>query len=223
MEELTPPQHSNQALDVAGADAKKYLVEIEDREYPWPKPTIKVSEIRTLGGLPSDIPVIEVDPDNNERTLAEGEIVTLKPGHRFGKKVRYKRGFEDRMIAELELMRRYYPGAEWHPGASGGWVRLPGYVLPPGMWNVSLCEICFEVRRAYPGEAPYGFYVAGGLRVSGQRPQNYEEPATTPFPGIWGKFSWSFDAAWIPRADVASGSNLTSFVRSFQDRLIGGA
>jgi hypothetical protein len=223
MEELTSPVESHQPRDAEGADGKRYSVEIEDREYPWPKSTITVPEIRTLGGLPSDTPVIEVDPDNNERTLAEDEIVTLKPGHRFGKKVRYKRGFESRMTAELELMRRYYPSAEWHPGGSGGWIRLPDYVLPADIWNVVGCDICFEVRTAYPGEAPYGFYVAGGLRTKGQRPQNYEEPATTPFPGTWGKFSWSFDAAWAPRADVISGSNLTGFVRSFRDRLMEGA
>lgn len=70
----------------------KFFVEIEGTEYPWSKETITVPEIRELGNLPQDLPVIEVDADNNERTLAEDEIVTLKPGHRFGKKVRYKRG-----------------------------------------------------------------------------------------------------------------------------------
>jgi len=70
----------------------KYFVEIEGTEYEWHKETITVPEIRQLGNLPQDLPVIEVDPDNNERTLAEDEVVTLKPGHRFGKKVRYKRG-----------------------------------------------------------------------------------------------------------------------------------
>jgi len=70
----------------------KYYVEIEGTEYPWDKDTITVSEIRTLGNLPSDQPVIEVDPDNNERQLADDETITLKPGHRFGKKVKYKRG-----------------------------------------------------------------------------------------------------------------------------------
>ena len=70
----------------------KYFVEIEGTEYEWHKETITVPEIRQLGNLPQDLPVIEVDPDNNERTLAENEVVTLKPGHRFGKKVRYKRG-----------------------------------------------------------------------------------------------------------------------------------
>jgi hypothetical protein len=70
----------------------KYFVEIEGTEYPWPNETITVADIRRLGNLPQDTPVIEVDPDNNERTLAETEVITLKPGHRYGKKVRYKRG-----------------------------------------------------------------------------------------------------------------------------------
>jgi hypothetical protein len=71
---------------------EKYFVEIEGTEYPWSKATVTVPEIRTLGGLPTNLPVIEVDPDNNERTLAEDEVVTLKPGHRYGKKVKFKRG-----------------------------------------------------------------------------------------------------------------------------------
>jgi hypothetical protein len=70
----------------------KYFVEIEGEEYPWPKETITVPEIRQLGNLPTNLPVIEVDPDNNERTLPENEVITLKPGHRFGKKVKFKRG-----------------------------------------------------------------------------------------------------------------------------------
>jgi len=70
----------------------KYYVEIEGTEYPWDKDTIAVPEIRQLGNLPQDLPVIEVDAENNEHELAEDEVVKLKPGHRFGKKVTYKRG-----------------------------------------------------------------------------------------------------------------------------------
>lgn len=70
----------------------KYLVEIEGTEYPWEKDTITTEEIITLGHLPPDQGVILVDENNVERTLAPGEVVELKPGHRFGKKVRFKRG-----------------------------------------------------------------------------------------------------------------------------------
>jgi hypothetical protein len=52
-----------------------------------------VPQIRDLGGLPADQPVLEINlDDNTERTLGECEVVELKPGRAFCKKVRYKRG-----------------------------------------------------------------------------------------------------------------------------------
>ena len=77
---------------MAQKQGPKYFVDIEGTEYDWAKETITVPEIRQLGNLPSNQPVIELDADNNERTLSEDEVVTLKPGQRFGKKVKFKRG-----------------------------------------------------------------------------------------------------------------------------------
>ncbi len=71
----------------------KYLINIEGVEHPWDKDTITVPEIRELGNLPATDPVIEVDlQDNTERTLAEDEVVEVKPGKGFGKKVKFQRG-----------------------------------------------------------------------------------------------------------------------------------
>lgn len=75
------------------ATAPKYLVDIEGTKHPWERDTITVPEIRGLGNLPSDQPVIEVDlHKGTERTLAEDEVVQLRPGQGFSKKVSYKRG-----------------------------------------------------------------------------------------------------------------------------------
>ena len=71
---------------------KKFFVNIEGKEHEWDKDTITVPELRELGGLPANVPVVEIDVNNNERTLAEDEIVKLKPGHRYGKQVKFKRG-----------------------------------------------------------------------------------------------------------------------------------
>lgn len=70
---------------------KKYFVNIEGTEYAWHKDTITTEEIRTLGNLPQNLPVVEEFPDGTERTLAEGETTHLKPGHRFGRAPKFKR------------------------------------------------------------------------------------------------------------------------------------
>jgi hypothetical protein len=78
---------------MAGKDGPKFEINIEGSLYPWDGDTITVPEIRELGGLPQDMPVIEVDlQENTERTLAEDEVVELKPGKGFGKKVLFQRG-----------------------------------------------------------------------------------------------------------------------------------
>lgn len=71
----------------------KYTVNIEGTEYSWDQDTITPAQIRELAGLPANQPVIEVDQKTNaEHTLAEDAIVEVKPGHGFGKKVRFQRG-----------------------------------------------------------------------------------------------------------------------------------
>jgi hypothetical protein len=71
----------------------KYFVNLEGTEHPWDSETITVPEIRELGGWDSTLPVVEVNlEDNTERTLGEDEVVTLKPGHGFSKKVKFQRG-----------------------------------------------------------------------------------------------------------------------------------
>jgi hypothetical protein len=78
------------APDQAG---KKFFVNLEGAKHPWDTETIRVPQIRELGGWDTSLPVVEVNlEDNTERTLAEDELVTLKPGHGFAKKVKFQRG-----------------------------------------------------------------------------------------------------------------------------------
>ena len=71
----------------------RYVVNVEGIDHEWPTPTITVADIRQLGGFATTDPVIEVDlKDNSERTLSEDEVVEIKPGMGFGKKIRFKRG-----------------------------------------------------------------------------------------------------------------------------------
>ncbi len=71
----------------------KYFINIEGKEIPWDKGTITTEEIMSLGGWDPSLGAIEINlKDNIERTLKPGEIVTIKPGHGYSKKIRYKRG-----------------------------------------------------------------------------------------------------------------------------------
>ena len=70
----------------------KFFVDIEGTLHEWPKSTITTEEIAHLGGWDPALGVIEIDKDNNERTVQPGEIVELKPGMGFAKKHKWKRG-----------------------------------------------------------------------------------------------------------------------------------
>ncbi len=70
----------------------KFQIDIEGTLYNWDQDTITVPQIRELGNLPVDLPVLEIDKDNNQRELEENEVVKLKPGLGFSKKIHYKRG-----------------------------------------------------------------------------------------------------------------------------------
>lgn len=80
-------------VKVQGAAGPKYFVNLEGDDKPSSRGEISVPEIRHLGGWDATQPVVEVDLDTNtERTLREDEVVTLKPGHGFAKKVKFQRG-----------------------------------------------------------------------------------------------------------------------------------
>lgn len=73
-----------------------YQVLIEGRAHDWHKDTITVAEIRELGGLPEDRPVIEVDlQDNQMRVLAEDAVhepAELEPGKGVAKRINFRSG-----------------------------------------------------------------------------------------------------------------------------------
>lgn len=200
-------------------NGRKFQVNIEGVVYDWNRDTITVPELRQLGNLPANMPVIEVDlKDNTERTLGETETVDIKPGKGFGKKVGFKRGSEERIRQELLMLRNAWPDLEYT--ADGHWVKIPRYWSGEGIWQISEPEVCFQIPASLPGQAPYGFYVRPHMMLcGGSLPQNYTYPAdATPFGPGWGKFSWQLEP-WQPHADPIQGSNMLNFVRSFAARL----
>ena len=71
---------------------KKYFINIEGKECPWSSETITVKNMRALGNLPAGLLVVEEFPDGTEKTLSDSDIVLLKPGHRYGRAPKFKRG-----------------------------------------------------------------------------------------------------------------------------------
>ena len=71
---------------------KLFFLCIEGTLHPWPQKTITMEQIAELGGWDPSDGVIEVDADQNERQLSPGEVVTLKPGMAYGKRIKWKRG-----------------------------------------------------------------------------------------------------------------------------------
>jgi len=73
-------------------EAPKFFLDMEGALTPWDKETITTEEIIALGGWDTSQGAILIDQDNNERTLQPGEVIELKPGMGFSKKIRFKRG-----------------------------------------------------------------------------------------------------------------------------------
>ena len=74
------------------AQGPKFFLDIEGTIHPWDQETITTEQVIALGGWDASQGAILIDKDNNERTLKPGEIIELKPGMGFSKKVRFKRG-----------------------------------------------------------------------------------------------------------------------------------
>lgn len=79
----------------ASPDGPKYEIWIEDTIHPWDKDTISVAEIRELGGLPADCPVVAVDlVAQQEVPLSEDSVHDIpprEPGRPLVKRMRFKR------------------------------------------------------------------------------------------------------------------------------------
>lgn len=161
--------------------------------------------------------VIEIDADNVERNLSPGEIIQLKPGLGFAKKVHWKRGdgvFEHRIMSELQHLQGHFKDVK----QDGNWFLIPDYPLPEG-WSLRKADIAFRVLEGYPATPPYGFFVPNGLRFNGAVPGNYQDGVADvpPFAGQWGMFSWA-PVEWAHNDDVATGYNLLNFALSFAVR-----
>ncbi len=70
----------------------KFFLDIEGTLRPWDRDTITTEQIIQLGGWDASQGAVIIDQDGNERTLRPGEVIEIKPGLGFSKKVHFRRG-----------------------------------------------------------------------------------------------------------------------------------
>jgi hypothetical protein len=71
---------------------KFYTLFIDDKEYHVEKSELTGAEIMDLGGIPHDTGLILIQEDGTQVQVREDEVIDLKPGRRFKKAPRFKRG-----------------------------------------------------------------------------------------------------------------------------------
>lgn len=108
------------------------------------------------------------------------------------------------VVAQLDELRREYPGAHWEdvPGG-GGMVRVvvPGFRLPSG-WSADEATVQFILPIGYPVARPDCFWTKEILRLEDGRTPigtgTNQMPGTSE-PLLW--FSWHVDE-WDSKADL---------------------
>jgi hypothetical protein len=69
-----------------------YTFFVDDREFRIEAPTITGGEIMDMVGIPREVGLLLILEDGTQQTVGVDEVIELKPGRRFKKAPRFKRG-----------------------------------------------------------------------------------------------------------------------------------
>jgi hypothetical protein len=70
----------------------KYHFWVDGVEHIVHESSLTVAEIKQVGGVPPDLPLLLLNDGGTEEVLADEEVIELKPGRRFARAPRFKRG-----------------------------------------------------------------------------------------------------------------------------------
>ena len=71
---------------------KFYIVCVDDVDYRFDHSPVTAGEIMDKAGVPRSVGLLLINNDGTQRSVDEDEEFDLKPGRRFKKKPRFKRG-----------------------------------------------------------------------------------------------------------------------------------
>jgi len=71
---------------------KKYYFWVDGVEHIVQDESLTVAQIKEIGGVPADLPLLLLNEDGSEEALRDDMIIELKPGRRFARAPRFKRG-----------------------------------------------------------------------------------------------------------------------------------
>ena len=86
---LQPPSRQEKADDRGGPS---YTFFVEDREFRVDNQMITGAQILDLAGIPLEAGLILILEDGSQQSVPADEIIELRPGRRFKKAPRFKRG-----------------------------------------------------------------------------------------------------------------------------------
>jgi hypothetical protein len=69
-----------------------YTFFVDDQEFRVDEPTITGGEIMDLASIPREVGLLLILEDGTQRPVTADEVIELKPGRRFKKAPRFKRG-----------------------------------------------------------------------------------------------------------------------------------
>ncbi len=69
-----------------------YVLEVDGTEYTVDHEDITGAEIMALAGIPPEAGLVQILEDGTQKPVLADEVIELKPGRRFKKRPRFKRG-----------------------------------------------------------------------------------------------------------------------------------
>jgi len=83
---------STQTETIVEGHGPFYTFFVDDREFRVNEPTMTGGEIMDLAGIPREVGLILILEDGTQESIPADKVIELKPGRRFKKAPRFKRG-----------------------------------------------------------------------------------------------------------------------------------